>query len=96
MDNGQPANGKMEVNEPRQLSWDELLEENDFHDIVNDDAEMYNDIEEIPIDSGDLADQVMAVMRNHVSQVWSQPRVTSLAHEFGLNAEFAYDLLTCD
>ena len=80
MDNGQPANGKMEVNEPRQLSWDELLEENDFHDIVNDDAEMYNDIEEIPIDSDDLADQVMAVMRNHVSEVWSQPRVTRLAH----------------
>ena len=31
-----------------------------------------------------------------MSEVWSQPRVTRLAHEFGLNAGIAYDLLTCD
>ena len=89
MNNDQPGQVNAEASEARQLSWEEVLEENDFHDIVNDDAEMYNEIENIPIDSENLADQIMAVMKNHVSEVWSQPRVTKLAHEFGLSAGFA-------
>ena len=47
-----------------------MLEDNDFQDIVKDESEMYNDIEDIPIDSGDLAEQMMAVMKN--------PRVKSM------------------
>ena len=96
MNSEQPEQVDAQASEPRQLSWEDMLSKNGFHDIANDDEEMYDEIEDIPIDSGDLADKLMAVVKNHVSEVWSQPRETKLAHEFGLDAGFAYDLLTCD
>ena len=84
------------IMDPPGMTWEQIMEENDFHDIVNNDAEMDDAIENIPSDSDDLADQVMSVVQSHVSEVWSVPRVTKLAHQFGLNAGFAYDLLTHD
>ena len=72
------------------------MEENDFHEIVNNHAEMYDDSENTPSNIDNMADQVMAMVQNHASEVWSVPRVTKLAHKFGLNAGFAYDLLTHD
>ena len=91
VDDSVPAN-----NAPKPMRWDEMLEENDFHDIVNDDTEMYDAIEALPMDSEDLADQVINVVQNHVSEMWSPPRVTKLAHRFGLSAGFAYDLTVND
>ena len=58
------------------MKWEDILNENDFHDVVNDDSEMYDAIDSIPLDADGLADQVMAVVKNHVSEVWPPPRVT--------------------
>ena len=63
---------------------------------MNDDAEMYDAIDSIPLDADGMADQVMAIVQNHVSEVWSPPRVTKLASKFGLSPGFAYDLVSND
>lgn len=84
-----------EDEQPKQMNWEEILEEKDVHDVVNNDSDMYDAIEEIPMDSEVVADQV-AVAQNHVSEVWSPPRMTRLANQFGLNAGFAYDLMIND
>ena len=67
------------------MSREDILSENNFHDIVNDDSEMYDAIDSIPLDADGMADQVMAVVQNHASEVWSPPRITRLASKFGLN-----------
>ena len=63
---------------------------------MNNDAEMYDASEDIPPDSDNMAGQVMSIVQNHVSEVWSVPRVTRMAPKFGLSAGFAYDLMTND
>ena len=78
------------------LSWEERLQENDFHDVLNMDDEMYDEIENIPMTDDNIADQMLGIISNHVSEVWSPPRVTKLAHEFGLNPGFSYDIMTND
>mgnify|MGYP000930717893 FL=1 len=80
------------TNTSGELKWEDILNENNFHDVVNDDTEMYDAIDSIPLDADGMADQVMAVVQNHVSEVWSPPRVTKLAGKFGLSPGFAYDL----
>ena len=65
----------------KQMKWEERLNENDFHDTVNDDTDMYDAINGIPMDSEDMADQVLGAVQNHVSEVWSPPRVTRLAEK---------------
>ena len=35
---------------------------------------------------------MIGIIKNHVSEVWSQPRVTKLASEYGLSPGFAYDI----
>ena len=84
------------IRDPPNMTWEQITEENDFHDVVNNDAEMYDAIGNIPSDSDNMADQMMSIVQNHMSEVWSVPRVTNLVHKFGLNAGFAYDLLTHD
>ena len=49
---------------------------------VNADEEMYNAIDSIPNDDTSVANNVIAIVNNHVSQVWSQRRVTKLAPQF--------------
>ena len=44
-----------------------MLEE---QNIVNSDDQMYQEIEDVPM---------VGIIHNHVSEVWSQPRVTKLA-----------------
>ena len=83
-------------NDFEELTWEERLAESDFHDVVNDDSDMYDAIDNIPDDADSVADQVMAVIQNHVSEVWSPPRVTKLAAEFGLSPGFAYDFVVGD
>ena len=63
------------TNTSREMSWEDELDENSFHDIVNDDSEMYDAIDGIPLDADGMADQDMADVQNHVSEVWSPPRV---------------------
>lgn len=80
------------TNTSEQMSWEEALNENNFHDIVNDGSEMYDAIESIPLYADGMANQVMAKAQNHVSEVWSPPRITKQASQFGLNPGFAYVL----
>ena len=77
-------------------SWEERLEENNFHDIVNDDSDMYAEIEAVPSEDEDMVTQIIGIVQNHVSEVWSPPRVTKLAEEYGLSAGFALDLQVDD
>ena len=60
------------------MTREDILNENNFHDVVNDDTEMYDAIDSIPLDADGMADQVMAVVQNHVSEVWTPPRMTKL------------------
>ena len=74
------------------MTWEETLEEQNFHDIVNTDDQMYKDIDDVPMDSEDIAGQMIGIINSHVSEVWSQPRVTKLASEYGLTPGSAYDI----
>ena len=75
---------------PEPSNWDEALNENNFHEIVNDDADMYEQIEAIPADDDNMVNSTMTIVRNHISEVWSPPRVTEFASEYGLSPSFSY------
>ena len=77
-------------------TWDEILDENIFHDIVNDDTDMYAEIESLPGDTDNMVAKIIGIVQNHVSEVWSQPRNTKLAEQHGLSAGFALDLQVND
>ena len=49
------------------------LDEDNFHEIVNDDEQMYDDIEAVPIDDDNMVNQILTILKNHVSEVWSPP-----------------------
>ena len=70
--------------------------ENDFHDVVNQDQAMYDDINSVPGDSDDMVASIIGIVQKHVSEVWSPPRVTALAKQYGLNPGSAYDIETSD
>ena len=83
------AGNSQEIMRPEPSNWDEALKENNFHEIVNDDADMYEQI-----DDDNMANSIMTSVRHHISEVWSPPRVTGLAHESGLSPGFSYDIQT--
>ena len=66
------------------------------HDIVNDDEEMYGEIGDVSIEDQDMVNQIIGIVQNHVSEVWSPPRVTKLAHEYDLKPGFSFDIQTND
>ena len=78
-----PPTPRMESMDPAPITHEEVLDENDFHEIINQDQEMYDAIEAVPIGSDDMIGSIVAVVQRHVSEVWSRPRVTKLAHEHG-------------
>lgn len=51
------------------MSWEEILDENKFHDIVNDDADMYAEIESLPGDTDNMVAKMIGIAQNHVSEV---------------------------
>ena len=67
-----------------------------FHDVVNQDQDMYDAIDSIPNDQDDMVNCIIATVQKHVSEVWSPPRVTALASEYGLSPGTAYDIETKD
>ena len=67
------------------ISYEDMLMENDFHDVVNQDQAMYDDINSVPGDSDDMVASIIGIVQRHVSEVWSPPRVTALAKQYGLN-----------
>ena len=76
----------------RSKALQERMLENDFHDVVNNEDIMYDNIEGIPMDSEYVVNQILNVVKNHVSEIWSPPRVNALAHEYGLQPGFSYDI----
>ena len=72
------------------------MNENNFHEIVNDDVDMYEQIEAIPSDDDNMVNSIMTIARNHVSEVSSPPRITELASGHGLSPGFSYDIQTDD
>ena len=48
--------------------------------------------EAIPMDSEDIVNQVLAIVRSHVSEIWSPPRVNALAQEHGSQPGFSYEI----
>ena len=70
-----------DIDEPRHvpMTWDESHNENNFHDIVNDDEEMYSAINDVPNNDHEMVNQVIGIVHIHISEIWSPPRVTKLA-----------------
>ena len=64
--------------------------------MINDDSEMYAVIESIPSEDADMLSQIIGVIQHNVSEVWSPPRVTKLAAEYGLSQGCALDLQADD
>ena len=91
-----PPTPRMESMNPAPITHEEILDENYFHEVVNQDQEMYDAIDAVPIGSDDMIGSIVAVVQHHVSEVWSQPRVTKLAHKHGLSPGMAYDIETND
>ena len=67
------------------------MEEDNCHDVVNEDDQMYDDIEAVSVDGDNMVNQILSIVKNHVSEVWSPPRVNALASQYGLQAGFSYD-----
>ena len=76
--------------------WNRQLDEDNFHDIVNEDDQMYDDIDAAPVDGDNMVNQILAIVKNHVSEVWSPPRVNKLAIQYGLQPGFSYDIQVDD
>ena len=47
-------------------TWDERLMENDFHEVVNADDDMYDAIEAIPMDQENMVNHIIGIIHNHV------------------------------
>ena len=81
------------------MTHEDILMENNFHDVVNSEAkddDMYEEIRSIRSDSEDMVSSIIATVQRHVSEVWSPPRVTAMASKFGLRPGEAYDIETDD
>ena len=76
--------------------WNAKLEEDDFHDIINDEDQMYDDIEALPAEDDNMVNQILSIVKNHVSEIWSPPRVNALASQYGLQPGFSYDIQVDD
>ena len=61
------------------IDWNDRLMENNFHDIVNADDEMYEAIDNVPMGQQGMADAIIGIIHNHVSEVGAPPRVNKLA-----------------
>ena len=78
-------------NEP--VTYDGMRMENDFRDVANAYQEMYDDINALPTDTDDMLNAIIGMLQRHVSEVWSPPRVTALATQYGRVPGSAYTCL---
>lgn len=76
--------------------WNQQLDEDNFHDIVNEDDQIYDDIDAVPVDGDNMVNHILAIIKNHVSEVWSPPRINKLATQYGLQPGFSYDIQVDD
>ena len=54
-------------------SYEHMLNENNFHDVVNQDQDMYDAIDAIPIDQDGMVNSIVATVQRHVSEVGHRP-----------------------
>lgn len=91
-----PSNADEKYDEDRgTMTHDDMLTENDVHDVDNAeirDDQMYDEIRSIRTDSEDMISSMIATVQRHVSEVWSPPRVTAMAPSYGLVPGSAYDI----
>ena len=69
------------------MALKEMLMENDFRDVVHaegNDEKTYEDISAAPSDTEDMVSAIIGIVQPHVTEVWSPPRVTAMAHEYCL------------
>ena len=52
---------------------------------------MYDNIDAVPVDGDNMVNQILAIIKNHVSEVWSHLRINKLAAQ-----EFSYDIQVDD
>ena len=71
------------------MSYEDMLNESNFHDIANDDEKMYRQIHDIPDDDPHMTNAVTTIVQRHVPEIWSPARATAFAHEFKLVPGFA-------
>ena len=58
--------------------------------------QMYDDIEAVPIDDDNMVNQILTIVKNHVSEVWAPPRVNKLATQYWLTPGLSYDIQVDD
>lgn len=66
------------------MTHEDMFMENSFRDMVNHDQDMYDKIESVPSSDDNTVNSIIAVVHNPLAEVWSPPRVTALAPEYGL------------
>ena len=50
------------------ISHEEMLDGNNFHGVANQDQEMYDAIDFVPMGSDDMINCILATVHNHVSE----------------------------
>ena len=45
------------------------MEEDDFQDIINEEDQMYGDIEAVSVDDDNMVSQILSIVKNHVSEI---------------------------
>ena len=73
---------------------DRYLDEDDFYKEVNKDLE--SRLDDIDPDEDRMADLVIGALNNHVSEIYSPPRINAFAKNHGLAPGFALDMLVND
>ena len=73
------TSARRQVEDP--IDSNDRLMRNNFHDIVNADDEIYEAIDSVPMDQEGMADTIIGMVHNHMSEVWPPPRVNKLASE---------------
>ena len=61
------TSARQQVEDP--IDWNDTLTKTNFHDIVNADDEMYEAIDSVPMDQEGMADTIIGIIHNHVSEV---------------------------
>ena len=84
--------------EDRGLTLDEMLWEDDFHKMINEELgdKFYQAVDEIDGTQDDVIMKLVDAFNVHIAEVYSPPRVAKLAHEYGLVPGTSFDITTND
>ena len=66
--------------------WKDIPQENNFQYIVNEEDQMYDDIEAVSMDGDNMVNQILAIVKKHVSEVWAPPHVNARADKYNKQA----------